>query len=205
MLQLILIRENEKTNKLSVGLDFTFNTLRNVHRVPWKEDAPWFREVADGMTWFAYCKNTKCKALKQLFTVSRGFGLFKMSKEVEQVYCPVCQLKNFELRNVGFVNCEWVLKGRLQYKADSRVFGEGQTYDGKLYTFKEANYTKVFDQLEIMAKRLKDNKIINNSKSCSESEVSITNRQMCKPGEPGANPNQSQKDASPLDVHPQNL
>ena len=95
------------------------------------------------------------------------------------------------------------MKGRLQYKADSRVFGEGQTYDGKLYTFKEANYTKVFDQLEIMAKRLKDNKIINNSKSCSESEVSITNRQMYKPGE--NNPSQQKDITSPLEVHPQNL
>lgn len=64
-----------------------------------------------------------------------------MSKEVgENVTCPVCNGKNFELRNVGFVNCEWALKGKLFYKSESRVFGEGQTYDGKLYTFKETNF-----------------------------------------------------------------
>ncbi len=87
-----------------------------------------------------------------------------MSKEAsDNITCPVCKEKNFELRNVGFVNCEWALKGKLQFKSESRVFGEGQTYDGKLYTFKEANYTKVFEQLEIMTKKLKDNKIINTS------------------------------------------
>lgn len=130
---------------MSVGLDFTFNALRNVKRVGWKGDAPWFREVMDGMTWFAYCKNSSCAAHKQMFTVSRGYGIFKMSKDVNEMSCPVCTTKNFELRNVGFVNCEWALKGKLLYKAESRVFGEGQTYDGKLYTFKEANYTKVFE------------------------------------------------------------
>ena len=46
------------------------------------------------------------------------------------------------------MNCEWALKGKLNYKSESRVFGEGQTYDGKLYTFKETNYIKVFEQLE---------------------------------------------------------
>ena len=53
------------------------------------------------------------------------------------------------------------MKGKLNYKSESRVFGEGQTYDGKLYTFKETQYQKVFEQLEIMAKRLKDTKIVN--------------------------------------------
>ena len=43
------------------------------------------------------------------------------------------------------------------------MFGEGQTYDGKLYTFKETNYLKVFEQLEIMAKKMKDAKVVNTS------------------------------------------
>lgn len=86
-----------------------------------------------------------------------------MAKEIEIICCPVCKLKNFELRNVGFVNCEWILKGKLLFKADSRLFAEGQTYDGKLYTFKEANYVKSFEQLEIMTKKIKDNKIVNSS------------------------------------------
>lgn len=63
------------------------------------------------------------------------------------------------------------------YKAESRVFGEGLTYDGKLYTFKEDNYAKIFEQLEIMAKRIKEPKIVNNSQVFSDSVVSVTNRQ----------------------------
>jgi hypothetical protein len=43
-----------------VGLDFTFNALRNVHRVGWQNDAPFFREITDGLSWFAYCKNKGC-------------------------------------------------------------------------------------------------------------------------------------------------
>jgi hypothetical protein len=53
---------------------------------------------------------------------------------------------------VGFVNCEWVLKGKLMHKDESRVFAEGKTYDGKLYTFKETSYVKAFENLEILVK-----------------------------------------------------
>lgn len=103
-----------------------------------------------------------------------------MGKEAELLCCPVCCVKKFELRNVGFVNCEWILKGKLLFKAESRLFAEGQTYDCKLYTFKEANYLKVFESLEIMTKKIKDNKIVNSSQIYSDSEVSQTNRQMQK-------------------------
>jgi hypothetical protein len=71
--------------------------------------------------------------------------MFKLSKEVRDLVCPVCQHRNYELRNVGFVNCEWVLKGKLMGKEESKVFGDGRTYDGKLYTFKECNYLKAFE------------------------------------------------------------
>jgi hypothetical protein len=73
------------------------------------------------------------------------------------------------------------LKGKLNNKPDSRVFGEGQTYDGKLYTFKEANYLKVFEQLEIMVKKLKDVKIKNTSQVFESSEISLSNRQAIQP------------------------
>lgn len=57
-MQLIVKRVNPENHRVSVGLDFTFNALRNVKRVAWKNDAPWFREITDGMSWFAYCKNS---------------------------------------------------------------------------------------------------------------------------------------------------
>lgn len=112
-MQLLIKRVNPETHKVSVGLDFTFNALRNVKRVGWQNDAPWFREISDGLSWFAYCKNLDCAAYKQLFVVSRGYGIFKMSKDIAEISCPVCKMKNFELRNLGFVNCEWALKGKL--------------------------------------------------------------------------------------------
>jgi hypothetical protein len=49
---------------LSLGIDFTFNTIKNVKKVNWKEDAPWFREISDGLSWICYCMNPKCMAFK---------------------------------------------------------------------------------------------------------------------------------------------
>jgi hypothetical protein len=43
--------------------------------------------------------------------------------------------ENYELRNMGFVNCDWALKGVLKKNANSRVIADGNTFDGKLYTF----------------------------------------------------------------------
>ena len=39
-------------------IDFTFNTIKNVKKVPWKSEAPWFREIHDGFCWLAYCNNS---------------------------------------------------------------------------------------------------------------------------------------------------
>lgn len=43
--------------QVSLGIDFTFNTIKNVKKVTWKQDAPWFREITDGMCWLCYCQN----------------------------------------------------------------------------------------------------------------------------------------------------
>ena len=48
----------------SVGMDFRFNQLRQVKKVNWKENAPWFCEVQDGLSWFGYCLKSDCKAFK---------------------------------------------------------------------------------------------------------------------------------------------
>ena len=56
-INLIIKKINPASKKLSVPLDFTFNALRNVKRVNWKSEAPWFREITDGMSWLGYCKN----------------------------------------------------------------------------------------------------------------------------------------------------
>jgi hypothetical protein len=129
---------------------------------------PWFREITDGLSWLGYCKNTSCIAFKQLFAINRGFGVFKLEKELKILSCPVCRSKTYELRNCGFVNCEWILKGKLRLHEESKVFGDGKTYDGKLYTFKETNYGKTFETLDIMVKQMKEIKIKNISHNPSE-------------------------------------
>lgn len=61
------------------------------------------------------------------------------------------------------MNSEWILKGKLKKNLESKIFGEGKTYDGKLYTFKETNYLTAFESLDIMAKPMKEIKIRNKS------------------------------------------
>ena len=73
---------------------------------------------------------------------------------------------------MGFVNCKWIFKGQLKNDKDSRVGCSGQTYDGKLYTFKETNFRKDFESLEILAEQLKDVRIQNKSESVSVSNLS---------------------------------
>ena len=59
----------------------------------------------------------------------------------------------YNLRNIGFVNCEWAFKGALKRDSDVKIFAEGQSYDGKLYTFKELNYQTEFEYLNLFVKK----------------------------------------------------
>lgn len=54
---------------------------------------------------------------------------------------------------MGFVNCEWAIKGALRTNPDLKIFADGQTFDDKLYTFKEANYKTTFTHLIILVKK----------------------------------------------------
>jgi len=67
--------------------------------------------------------------------VSRGYGLIKFTRDFAEMQCPVCSEHDFELRNVGFVNAEWTIRAILKKKKLTKVYSEGRTYDGKLYTF----------------------------------------------------------------------
>jgi aspartate carbamoyltransferase regulatory subunit len=82
--------------------------------VNWKIKAPWYREVHDGLNWFGYCKNRNCVTFEELFVVNRGYGIFKLEQELAEFSCPVCMETHFDLSNMGFVNCEWALKGQLR-------------------------------------------------------------------------------------------
>ena len=50
----------QSQSSLSLGIDFTFNTIKNVKKVAWKEDAPWYREISDGFCWLCFCQNNNC-------------------------------------------------------------------------------------------------------------------------------------------------
>lgn len=58
------------------------------------------------------------------------------------------------VRNCGFVNCEWSMRGTMMKNKESKIYADGRTYDGKLYTFKECDYQQVWLSLDIMAKEL---------------------------------------------------
>lgn len=97
--------------------------------------------------------------------MNRGYGIFKLEKELADFCCPVCNLSKFELRNVGFVNCEWALKGAFKHNSNSRVIVDGYTFDSKLYTFKELDYRRQLDHLNIFVKKNQESKIENISDS----------------------------------------
>ena len=104
-------KSNNLSSQISVCIDFRFNLLRNVKKVNWKVQSPWYREVREGLNWFGYCKNRSCEAHSELFVVNRGYGIFKLDQELAEFTCPVCLQAHFDLSNMGFVNCEWALKG----------------------------------------------------------------------------------------------
>jgi hypothetical protein len=50
---------SKNSNQKSFDIDFTFNTIKDVKKVSWKESAPWYREIYDGFCWLAYCQNNQ--------------------------------------------------------------------------------------------------------------------------------------------------
>ena len=143
-----------KSSRLSISIDFRFNFLKNIKKVSWKVKSPWYREVHDGLNWFGYCKNRSCVTYDELFVVNRGYGIFKLEQELAEFSCPVCLQTQFDLSNMGYINCEWALKGQLRNGSQTKVYADGQTYDDKLYTLEELNYKKEFSYLNIFVKRV---------------------------------------------------
>ena len=108
---------------IQLGIDFTFNTIKNVQKVNYQIENPWYREIKDGFNWFCYCLNTKCKVNRQLVVLNRGYSILSLHKELTKSVCPLCKKGNAKgangekptliFRNCGFVNCEWVMRGIL--------------------------------------------------------------------------------------------
>ena len=99
----------------------------------------------------------RCPAYRQLVVINRGYDIFQMKKEMTNgiLRCPCCRTSKYLMvKNCGFVNCEWSMRGVLKLNRDSKIYADGRTYDGKLYTFKECSYQTIWHQLDIMAKKL---------------------------------------------------
>jgi len=60
------------------------------------------------------------------------------------------------------VNCQWQYKGTLHNKKESKVSGDGKTYDNKLYTFKETCIKTMWDKLEILINKLEGKDLLKN-------------------------------------------
>lgn len=143
-----------------MGIDFTFNTIKNVKKVQFKQESPWFREIKDGFNWFCYCVNQKCEVHRQLVVINRGYSTLSIRRELQLSVCPVCKTGNkpgpngepptLLFRNCGFVNSEWVMRGTLKKNPDSKIYADGRTYDSKLYTFQEIDYRDVWHDLDII-------------------------------------------------------
>ena len=63
----------KKSNKsLGLGLDFSFNYMKNLHKMNWDNRAPSFREIEDGMSMICYCTNKNCILFNQMFVNNLG-------------------------------------------------------------------------------------------------------------------------------------
>lgn len=117
-----------------------------------------------------------------------------------------------DVRNCGFVNCEWAMRGILNKNKESKIYADGKTYDNKLYTFKECDYRSIWYALDIMVKNLDEKTALKNIPSARENK--LKNNQMIDKaleieGIPniGVGPKEEQKgenihDSSSEDEHP---
>jgi len=98
-----------------------------------------------------------CPSFGNFIVINRGFEVFNLSKDMNQGFlkCPCClSSKQLKVRNCGFVNCEWSMRGVLKTNKDSKIYADGKTYDNKLYTFKECDYFETWISMDVMAKKL---------------------------------------------------
>ena len=151
---IILSMRKIDKQKFSLGINLSFNSIKLVNKTSWKQSAPWYREVTDGASWICYCYNPDCSIFNQMFIVKKGYGHFHLHIEMVQIKCPICMELQTEIRNIGFVNSQWQYKGKLSNKKDSKISGDGRTYDDKFHTFKETKYKEIWSSLEFLVKHL---------------------------------------------------
>jgi hypothetical protein len=103
--------------------------------------------------------------------INKGYGVFSIKKEMLSIRCPCCMSSNhLEVKNAGFVNCEWAMRGILNRNKESKIYADGKTYDSKLYTFKECDYKSIWLALDIMVRHLDEKTALKNIPSARENK-----------------------------------
>lgn len=69
-LRIKLIRKGPK--KCAIGIDFSFNILKNINKIDFSEEAPSYRAASEGINIICYCVNSGCKIENQVFVKNLG-------------------------------------------------------------------------------------------------------------------------------------
>ena len=93
------------------SIDLSFNTIKDIKKVSWQNEAPWFREIEDGFCWVAYCTNKDLQSQEVFEAVQRAEQYDPLteqnSEEIKKQYptsqkyeCPA--FGNIVILNRGF-------------------------------------------------------------------------------------------------------
>jgi hypothetical protein len=69
-LVLKMIKKGKK--KFAIGIDLTFNSMKNISKVKYSNEAPNYREAKDGLNLLCYCRNDLCELCNEMFLVNLG-------------------------------------------------------------------------------------------------------------------------------------
>ena len=69
LLKLLIQKSN---HNFCLGLNFSFNYMKNLKKINWDNSAPSFREIEDGISLICYCQSKQCSLYNQMFVYNLG-------------------------------------------------------------------------------------------------------------------------------------
>ena len=106
-----------------------------------------------GLIGLGTVSNEACDVNGQMVVSARGFGT--LSEDYKHAWCPVCRSKeDLFIKNIGFVNWQWMLKGVMNSIPKSVMTFSDRTYDKKLHVFKELDHKSCWKSLIIICQEL---------------------------------------------------
>lgn len=70
VLKMKIIKKGKK--KFSIGINLNFNSLKNISKIKYCEEAPNYREAKDGLNLLCYCRNEECEINDEMFVINQG-------------------------------------------------------------------------------------------------------------------------------------